>query len=497
MNDYLLGIDIGTGGCKVTFIDTDGNYLADGYSEYKTLHPHVGWAEQDPNDWLPALINSLQKAISNGSIDLSRVCCVCLDASAHNMVLLDSDDRILRPAIMWTDQRSYKESNYLRENFGELIFTIGYQIPNPTWSLPQLLWIRNNEPTVFLKINRIMFIKDYVRYLLTGTWTTDYIEAQGSLLFDNLKWKWSEELCALCGISIGALPPLVKPIDIVGHISAEGARLTGLCEGVPVINGASDTSLESYCVGAINENSCVVKIATAGTVNYFRSKACPDPKALTYGHVVEGLWYTCLSTSSAAESLRWFRDVFYENDPSPDIYKSLDEKAEMIDCGSEGLIFHPHLMGERSPYWDPKLRASFVGITSHHRIGHFARSILEGVCFSINDNLLNLPEHENIQEVRIVGGGAKSPLWRSIIASVLNLPVIKYEYDDSSLGSAILAGVGIGAFSSHEDAMSKCLKLKERILPSEIAVEQYRKSFALYKEIHNDLVDTYHKMTLD
>jgi xylulokinase len=499
MKQLLLGIDVGTGGCKTTLIDSDGKFIADGYTDYPTAHPLVGWAEQKAENWFPAFLKSLHIALLKGGASADQIIGLSVDASAHNAVLLDSHDNVLRDTIMWTDQRSTKEVSYLLENFANEIFKIGYQRPSPTWTLPQLMWIKANEPEVFKKIDRIMFIKDYIRYLLTGNWNTDYIEAQGSLLFDNIKWNWSKDLCSMGDISIDLLPPIIKPTDIAGYITKEASALTGIKEGVPVVNGASDTALENYCVGAIKEGHCVVKIATAGTISVFRSKAYPNPKALTYSHVVNGLWYTCLATSSAAFSLRWYRDVFcqmeyaQEKSGGKDVYRMLDEEASVIPAGSEGLIFHPYLMGERSPYWDSKLCGSFTGITAHHTRGHFNRAILEGVAYSIKDNFNLAEKMTDISEVSFVGGGAKSPLWRTILASMLNKPVLKFEKDDSSFGAALLSGVGIGIFKDHEEAIKKSVHLSERVMPDDESHKVYEKDFVFYKNIHDVLAEIYHQ----
>ncbi len=498
--ELLLGIDIGTSGCKVTLIDTDCNFVGDGYTEYKTYHPNIGWSEQDPADWFPAFMKSFYTALEKGKVHPQQVVALSLDASAHNIVLLDEDDQVLRKTIMWTDTRSTEETEYMMEHYKDEIFEIGYQMPSPTWTMLQLMWINNHEPEVLKKAKRAMFVKDYVRYQLTGTWTTDHIEAQGSLLFDNKNWCWSDELCRISNVPISILPPLVKPTDIAGYITAEASSITGIKEGVPVINGSTDTALEAYCVGAIKENSCVTKLATSGTIYLFRPEPYPNPQALTYSHVVEGLWYTCLATSSAAESLRWYRDTFCKEEWKQECqggrntYQLLDEEAEKVAPGSEGLFFHPYLMGERSPYWDTTLRSSFVGATAHHGRGHFNRAVLEGVAYSIRDNFELIKNEVDIQEVRIVGGGGKSPLWRSIMANVLDRPILKFENDDSSYGSALLAGVGAGVFAGHEEAVGKGLHLKEKVEPDPEIAKEYEKYFEIYRQIHDVLEPIYKKM---
>lgn len=497
MKAMILGIDLGTGGCKATLLSADGAFISDGYAEYKTYHPQIGWSEQKPADWFPAFLLAFQAALESGDVAAKHVTGLSLSASAHNAVLLDSAGAVLRDTIMWTDQRSVQESQALIEQHGKRIFEIGYQVPAPTWTLPQLMWLQKNEPEVFGRISRIAFIKDYVRYQLTGVWQTDYIEAQGSLLFDNATWEWSGELCALAGIRPSVLPAIHKPTDFAGRVTKEAAALTGIPEGTPVINGASDTALENYCVGAIHEGDCVVKIATASTVNTFQNEAHPLPGAMTYSQVVDGLWNTCLATSSAAASLRWYRDTFcneellQENEGGKNVYRLLDEEAMQVPPGAEGLYFHPYLTGERSPHWNAQLRGSFVGITARHTRGYFNRAILEGVAYSIKDNFCIAEAMQPIREVSLVGGGSKSALWSGILADVLNKPIIKYKKADSSYGAAMLAGVGIGAFESHEAAIRACTHEAERVLPTQENAEAYQKGFEIYQEIFKNLKNTY------
>ncbi len=494
MKDLLLGIDLGTGGCKTTIIDSDGQFVADGYTEYVTYHPHVGWSQQKAADWFPAFLNALQITLEKSGVSAGQIVALSLDASAHNAVLLDKDDNVLLDTIMWTDQRSTEEVAFLLQNHQEEIYRHTFHKPSPTWTLPQLMWIKKHHPAEFAKVERLMFIKDYIRYLLTDEWKTDHIEAQGSLLFDNLAWGWSPEICAMGGIPLRILPPLVKPSDIAGYITAQASKLTGIKLGTPVINGASDTALENYCVGAVKPGYCVVKMATAGNVCMFSNEPHPNPKGFTYSHVVDGLWYSTFGTNSAAQSLRWYRDVFCQNEVKAglDVYKLLDQEAASVPPGADGLMFHPYLMGERSPYWDPKLRADFVGVTAAHDRGYFSRAILEGVAYSIKDNFTRMEGTAEVKAISFLGGGAKSPLWRSILANVLNKPVLKFAEDDSSLGSALLAGVGVGIFASHEEAIQKSVHLSTRVLPNAEEAEVYEKHFQNYLKVHDALAEIYH-----
>lgn len=495
MKDFLIGIDIGTGGCKVSIIDNCGTIIFEGNREIQTSKPFPGWEEQDPNEWYKSVITVLKEACSSCLFNCSKIKGIGVDASTHNAVLMDSNWNILRKTIMWTDQRSAKDSKLLNEKFGDEIFDITYHYPQPTWTLSQLVWIKENEIEVFKKIRYIMFAKDYIVWKLTNNWTTDLTDAQGSLLVDMKKNDWSDRMCEIASISKHFLPPIKKQIDVVGYLTKRAANETGLKAGIPIIAGTSDTAAEYYGLGAINPGDSVVKIATAGVVSVFDSKPHPTPISFTYTSVIPGIWYHCMGTNSAASSLRWYKDVFIKKNNKKeknDIYSEIDNEASKIKPGSDGLIFHPYLMGERSPYWDPNLRASFTGVSAYHNRGHFSRAILEGVAFSIKDCMIAIKDLGiPINEIKIVGGGSRSTLWQKILADILEKQLIKLESDDASFGSAMLAGVGTGVFTSLKNAVERCVKIKNIIMPDSKNIGIYKKYFKKYKEIHDNLKDVY------
>jgi len=393
MSGKLLGIDLGTGGCKITIIDYDGNILAEATEEYRTHHPESGHSEQEPVDWFTSLITCLKGVPEKYGIDLGDIKAVSLDASTHNAVLMDENMDIIRPTIMWTDQRSTSEVAYLENKYGPRIYELTYHKVAPTWTLPQLLWIKNREPDNYSRIKKIMFVKDYIRSRLTGDWGTDYIDAQGALLLDVLNMQWSEELCRTIGLDIDVLPPLFNPSDVAGEITKEASKITGLRAGTTVIYGTSDSAIEDYGAGAIKQGQCILKLATAGNVNVMTESPKPNPLTLTYSHVIPGMWYTVSATNTAASAMRWFRDNFCFEEKTKaqekgiNVYEMIEESVSDIPTGSEGLLFHPYLLGERAPYWDPYLRSSFMGASMNHKRGHFLKSIMEGVGFQLKKNL--------------------------------------------------------------------------------------------------------------
>jgi xylulokinase len=495
---FLLGIDFGTGGCKITIINQKGEIQAESSREYIALHPQPSFSEQNPDDWFTSLISCFAEIRELKKIDLKQIKAVALDGSTHNAVLLDRQMKVIRPAIMWTDQRSSAEVEYLEKGWGSEIFRIAYQKVAPTWTLPQLLWIKNNEPSNFRKIHRIMFVKDYIRYLLTGSWETDYIEAQGTMFFDIDKRKWSEDLCKLIDLPLEVLPPLCLPTDITGKITAEASYLTGLAEGTAVVCGTSDSCIEDYGAGAISPGQCIIKLATAGNVNVMTSEPNPSPLTLTYSHVVPGLWYSVAATNTAASAMRWFRDNFCLEEiekskmTGRNVYQIMEELIIPVSPGSNGLLFHPYLLGERAPYWDPYLRASFIGASMAHKKGHFLRALMEGVAFSLKD-CFRLIENMNIEvtEFIIIGGGSKSDTWAQIVCDIFGKKVIRPSVTDASYGSALLAGVGVGVFSDVTDAAQKCIKFDKIFEPDLSNHKKYNEIFGLYLDVHDRLKSIY------
>jgi xylulokinase len=493
--ELLLGIDFGTGGCKVTLITTDGKVVDSRSGEYPSLHPKPGWGEQRPSDWYEVMCAVLKQ------LEPSRygnVVAVALDSYTHGAVLLDAHMQVIRPTIIWTDQRSAPQSEYLKQNHFDLIFNTAYQAPAPTWTLPQLLWLRDNEPENFARIKHISFVKDYVRYLMTGELACDSIEAQGALLWDMKNQCWSRELCALADIPFEALPEIRKPVDSGGRITAHAAAQTGLREGTPVIMGASDSAVEDYAAGAIEHGQCILKLATAGNVNVMTSDAHPHPETLTYSHVVPGMWYTVTATSAAAVCQRWFRELMCGAEKLEaekqglNVYDYLDRLAAEVAPGSNGIFFHPYLMGERSPYWDSNLRGSFTGMSMGTTKGELARALLEGVAFSLRDCLRTIEKLElKPYEFILIGGGAKSPLWSQIVCDIFNAPVKCPASCDASFGSALLAGVGVGVFPDEVSAVKQCLKLDRSLSPNPEKVELYARNFKHYRALHDALAEVY------
>ena len=481
--NYLLGIDFGGGASKATLIDTNGKIVAENTVEYPTYYPSLGACEQRVEDWIGALIENSHALLEKSGISPSDILAVAIDSATHTSVLCDGDFNPLRPAIHWTDTRSRLQADRLREEYGEEIFKKSFHKPDTIWTLPEILWVRENEPEIFDKVRYVFFEKDYIRYFLTGVYCTDIIEAEGSMLFNATKMEWDEELCALAGIRVDMLPPLCRPTDVIGKITDAAAEKTGLSSGTPVICGTTDTCMEVFASGAVKRGDVTVKLATAGRICVITDRPYPDRHLVNYSHVVDGLWYPGTATKAAASSYRWYRDTFGGD------YRELDEGAKNISLGADGVIFHPYLNGELTPYGDPTLTGSFTGVRTTHTKAHFTRAVLEGVSLSLLDSkrYLDSLNIEYNSEATLIGGGAKGELWSQITSDVLGMTLHITESSDSSLGSAMLAGVAIGVFNSPEDAVAKCVKQKRTVVPNPENTVRYAEIFEKYKRIADAL----------
>ncbi len=486
--NYTLGIDFGGGASKATLLASDGSIAATNTVEYPTSYPRPGYAEQNPLDWYTATKRNITAVLEKSHVDPHDIAAVALDAATHTAVLCDNNYNVLRPSIYWTDSRSTDEVAYLKREWGGYIYSHILHSPDTIWTLPQLMWVKKHEPEVWEHTERIMFAKDYVRHMLCGDYVTDYIEAEGSMFFDYNRLAWSDELLGLLGFPKDKLPEIVKPTDFVGKLSKAAADETGLVEGTPIVCGTTDTAMEVFAAGAVNKGDMTVKLATAGRICVISDRAFPDPNLINYSHIADGMWYPGTATKSCASSLRWYRDTFGGN------YREIDEAAAGIPIGSEGLMFHPYLNGELTPYGDPALSASFVGVRANHTKAHFDRALLEGVALSMLDckKTLESVGIEHIDTATIIGGGASSGLWRQIVADALGIRLARRRESDSSFGGAMLAGVAAGMFAGFADALAVCNSVESYTEPNAENTEQYERLYQKYKLVHDALAPIYH-----
>ncbi|UOM35414.1 xylulokinase [Acuticoccus sp. I52.16.1] len=483
----LLGIDLGAGSLKSTVITARGEVVANASAPVETLTPRPGHSEQDPAGWWAALVTTLAALWAEG-VDPDRVVALSLTAGAHTSVLEDASGAVLRPAIMWNDARSGAQVTRGREAAGAEILALSGNRISATWTLPQLMWLADEEPRVHERIARLLPAKDWLRRKLDGSTATDITDAWGIMLADATSGGWSPRLCALAGIDPAVLPAIVGSTDVTGTVTAAAAAQTGLRAGTTVICGTSDTNAETYSAGMTRPGIGALKLATAATVSTLTTTPAFSDDVIHYPHLVPGHAYAITATNSCASAHRWLRDALFE-----DIgFDGMDRKAQAAPAGSDGLLFHPYLSGERSPYWDPDLRASFVGLGFAHKASHICRALYEGVAYSLRDCLEVLRGRGiGFTTARLVGGGTRSALWRQIIADVTGLTIEVPAEGDASFGAALIAGIGAGVFADTDDA-AKAIRVDETLQPNAADAAVYDAGFALFREAAQALTPVNH-----
>lgn len=471
---YYLGIDFGGGSSKATLIDGRGKVILTSSSEYVTHYGPDGSSTQNPYDWYLAAVSNIKSILQNG-INPEDIECVCFSAATHTAVLLGENDELLADAIYWTDTRPVLEKEYLLNHYRDYIFNKCKHLPDTIWTLPELMFLFREHPGIKEKVRHILFAKDYVRHLFCHDYVTDYIEAEGSMLFDFDGMRWDDDLLSILGIDSSIMPRIVKPLDIIGRVSEKASLETGLSRNTKVICGATDTAMEVFASGGVKKGDMTLKLATAGRICLVTDSLRPDKNIINYSHLSEGLYYPGSGTKSCAASFRWFRDAFGGS------FDQLDELAETIPLGSNGLFFHPYLVGELTPLANPDVRASFFGISSLHHKGHFVRALYEGVGYSLLDCFLYLKRagFRFPRKAYVLGGGAKSKLWRQIISDILGINLIVTENNDSSFGGALCCALSCGVFDDFEEASRKTIKIIGRVTPNR---ENHKKYLSLYRK---------------
>jgi xylulokinase len=495
---YFLGIDVGTGGTRALMMDEAGRVVASGTEEHQAFaSPRLGWAEQDPQDWWRACGIAVSKALKKCSARPDDIACVGFSGQMHGAVLLDATGRVVRPALIWCDQRTEKQSQELSGTFGtERLIQLTCNPPLTNFTLTKILWVRENEPQLWSRVRHIMLPKDYVRFRLTGERAIDPADASGTLLLDVAKRSWSEEVLSGTGIEKSFLPALYESPEICGKLNAEGAVATGLRVGTPVVAGAGDQAAGAVGMGIVRAGVVSATIGTSGVVFAATDRPALDPRGRlhTFCHAIPGRWHVMGVTQAAGLSLRWFRDTFGLSSSASthgnrDPYEFLSEEAATAPPGAEALLWAPYLMGERTPHLDPNARGALVGITPSHRRAHILRAILEGVAFSLKDSFSIFAEMKvPVTKIRLGGGGARSPLWRQIQADVYFHEVELVEAEEgAAYGAAILAAVGARHFASVDEASDAVIRVASRVVPDPAASALLQQNYAKFRRLYSAL----------
>lgn len=499
----FLGVDIGTSGTKTIAIREDGKILASDTIEYPLYSPKPGWSEQNPEDWYQATINSIKNVIAKGKINPAEVKGIGLSGQMHGSVFLDKEQKVIRPALLWNDQRTAEECAEIEARAGGRKKLIG-MVANPAltgFTAPKILWLRNKEPKNFAKMVKCLLPKDYVRLRITGEFATEVSDASGTLLLDVQKRQWSTALLKKLDLESSILPKVYESEEVSGGLTAEAARLTGLPVGTAVVGGGGDQAASAVGNGIVRKGVLSATMGTSGVVFAHSDEVQIDPEGRvhTFCHAVRGKWHVMGCVLSAGGSLQWYRNQLGQNEVAvakslgQDPYEVITAQAKQAPPGSEGLFFLPYLTGERTPHADPYARAAWIGLSLRHGKAHMARSVIEGATFAMRDCLEIIQEMKvPVKEVRLSGGGAKSGFWRQLQADIYGVKTATINASEGpAFGVALLAAVGTGAYKNVVEACDATIQVTDSWTPDAKIKKIYDAAYPLYAGLYRSLKGNY------
>ena len=475
-----IGVDLGTSAVKLLLMDGEGKIQKIVSKEYPIFFPNPGWSEQKPEDWFVQTMEGIKELVQDA--DKSQVAGISFGGQMHGLVILDENDEVIRPALLWNDGRTFEECDYLNNVIGkEKLSEYTANISFTGFTAPKILWVKNKEPENFAKIRKIMLPKDYIAYKLTGVHCTDFSDASGMLLLDVKNRRWSAQMCDICGIREEMLPKLFESYECVGTLKKEIAQALGLSEKVKVAAGAGDNAAAAVGTGTVGEGMCNISLGTSGTIFISSKKFGVDTyNALHAFAHADGYYHLMGCMLSAASCNKWWmEDIIGTGEYGK-------EQQEITGLGENHVYFLPYLMGERSPHNNPNARGTFIGMTMDTKRSDMTQAVLEGVAFALRDSLevaKSLGIH--LERTKICGGGAKSPLWKKMIANILNLKVDVIESEEGpALGGAMLAAVACGEYKNVEEAAAKIVRIVDTVHPDPALVEKYEARYQQFKEIY-------------
>ncbi len=502
MSEYLLGLDIGTTGTKAVLVDGAGGVVARATSEYPLHTPRPGWAEQDPEDWWRGTVESVRRVMAESGARPEEVRGIGLSGQQHGSVFLDKDGKVLREALLWCDQRTAAECDWIHETIG--FDRVVAETLNPVltgFQAPKIVWLQRNEPRLYERLRMILLPKDYIRYRMSGEYATEVSDAAGTSLLNVSKRDWSEVMVRGLELELDMLPRVYESPVASAVVSGIAAEELGLRRGIPIAGGGGDNACSAVGSGVIGEGVAAVSVGTSGTVFSAMSEPKMDPKLRvhTFCHAVPGQWHVMGVMLSAGGSLRWFRDALCAEERAEavrqgmDPYELITAEAAKAPVGSEGLLFLPYLTGERTPHADPHARGAFVGLTLRHGKGHLARAVMEGVCYGLRDSLEILKEMGlPISEIRSTGGGSRSPLWRQMLCDMFQTPLVRMEIDEgAAFGAALLGGVAGGVWPEVEAACAAAVRTRDAVAPDRAAAVAYGRYYPVYRDLYRSLRDQF------
>ena len=498
-----LGIDIGTSGTKTIAIDESGAILASASAEYPCDHPKPGWSEQDPEFWWKATASTVREVLAKGDFRPADVAAIGLSGQMHGSVFLDADGKVVRPALLWNDQRTVAEAAEIEAKAGgrEGLVKLVANRALVGFTAPKVLWLRNHEPENFDRVRQVLLPKDYIRFKLSGTYATEVSDAAGTLFLDVANRRWSQELLGLLDLDPALLPECFESFEVSSVVGATGAEATGLKAGTKIVGGGGDQPAGAVGNGIVRAGVVSATMGTSGVVFAHAPEPGFDPLGrLQRGcHAVPGAWCVMGVVLSAGGSFQWFRNQLGQAQVEAakkvgiDPYFLLNDEAAMVGPGAEGLFFLPYLTGERAPYYDSDAKGAWIGLTVRHGRPHLVRSILEGASYAMRDSLELIREMGvNIEQIRVSGGGARSPFWRQIQADIYGVDVHTVNATEGpAFGVALLAMVGAGVFSSVPEACDATIRLVDQTKVEPEVKAFHDKGYAIYRKLYQDLRESF------
>lgn len=496
MKPYLLGIDIGTSACKVAIFEKSGNVVAAANGDYPVYYPREGWAEQNPEEWWSAVCSAVKKAIRKAGIVPDEIAGIGIDGQSWSAIAMDKDGNVLTNTPIWMDTRAQSICDRLNEEIGaDKIFEVSGNSLQPSYTTAKILWYKENMPEVYEKIDKILQSNSFIAYKLTGVMSQDVSQGYGLHCFDMRRAVWDEDMCRRLGIPMGFLPEICDCDHIVGTVTEKAAEEAGLAAGIPVVAGGLDAACGTLGAGVIHPGETQEQGGQAGGMSICTDTYKADPSLILGFHVVPGKWLLQGGTTGGGGVMRWFEREFadFERSRKEETGKSsldqLNQIAQEVPAGSEGVVFLPYMSGERSPIWNPYAKGVFYGLDFSKTKGHMVRACMEGVAFSLRHNLeVAEKAGAQVKVLRAMGGSANSLLWTQIKADITGKDVVVPASDTAStLGAAILAGVGVGFYKDYEEAVSLTVKETRRHQPDPSRKEVYDKAYRTYRELYDSL----------
>ena len=482
--EYVLGIDLGTSAVKVSAVDKTGKVVEQASADYPLIQEQAGYSEQRPNDWVRGVIECIKALIDKG-INADDIKGISFSGQMHGLVLLDKNNKVLRPAILWNDTRTTKQCNEIIDKIGKQFIKITGNNALEGFTLPKILWVRENEPQIWQQVNKFLLPKDYIRFMMTGKIGLDYSDATGTVMLDIKDNNWSKEILKQFNIPASICPPLISSLAYVGNITPTFAQKTGLNVDTKVFAGGGDNACGATGAGILEKGMGLSSIGTSGVVLKYEGQKVTDyaGQLQMEDHTLLDTKYSMGVTLAAGFALSWFKKTFYAEES----YQKLTQDAGKSPIGAHGLIFTPYLMGERTPYEDAKIRGSFIGVSSNQTKADFARSVMEGITFSFKDILTIYQQHDNpISKVVAIGGGAKSDLWLQMQADIFDVPVVSLKNEQGpGLGAAMIAATGLGWFEDLQACTKEFVHYGKKYIPDPINVDKYQKIYEVYHKVYS------------